>query len=75
MVSFICIRNGDFTQMRCRETGVCYSLERVGSDYVIRNSGWEIARLRNSRDMAVLFIEQKAELDFRTIQAESAYNS
>lgn len=68
-VSFVSTRNGDETQMRCRETGVVYSLARIGLEYVIRNSGVEIARLLNSRDMAINYIEQTALLDFRTVQA------
>lgn len=69
-VSFTTIRNGDETQMRCDQTGVVYSFERDGVEYVIRNSGVEIARLLNSRDMAISFIGQTAALDFRTAQAD-----
>lgn len=69
-------RVGDFTSVRCEETGVVYSFERVGREYVIRNSGVEVARLLNSRDMAFSYIEQLAALDFRTVQAEcGAYSA
>lgn len=75
-VTFDQRREGDVTHLRCNETGVCYSIERVASDYVIRNSGVELTRLRNSRDMALLFVEQTARLDFLSAQGDAgAYSA
>lgn len=59
------------TEFRCNETGVCYQLESTADGYIIYNSGNAVAH-RTERQMGVTFIEQLAELDFRTAQAEGA---
>jgi hypothetical protein len=59
------------TEFRCNETGVCYQLETTPGGYVIRNSG-KVVSHRTMREVAVAYIEQQAELDFRTAQADSA---
>lgn len=61
------------TEFRCNETGVAYQLETTADGYVIRNSGHVVAH-RTDRDLAVNYIEQQAELDFRTAQADSAFS-
>lgn len=60
------------TEFRCNETGVCYQLETTPGGYVIRNSG-KVVSHRNDRALAVTYIEQQAELDFRTAQSDSAF--
>jgi hypothetical protein len=61
------------TEFLCNETGVCYQLETTADGYVIRNSGNVVAH-RTERPLAVTYIEQQAELDFRTAQTESAWD-
>lgn len=60
------------TDYRCNETGVHYQIEQTGDGYVILNSGNVVAH-RTERPMAVDYIEQQAELDFRTAQSDSAF--
>lgn len=62
------------TEFRCNETGVCYQLETTADGYVIRNSGNVVAH-RTERPLAVKYIEQQAELDFRVAQADSAFST
>jgi hypothetical protein len=57
---------------RCNETGVHYQIERTRDGYVVLNSGNVVAH-RTERQMCVTYIEQQAELDFRTAQADSAF--
>lgn len=73
-VSFTQIQRRDREDFRCRETGVCYSLEssRELDCYIVRNSG-EAIGTRNHRHEALDLIEQSAALDFATAQAESAW--
>jgi hypothetical protein len=72
-VTFTCRKLSDrVDDFRCNETGVHYQIERTGDGYVILNSGNVVAH-RTERPMAVTYIEQQAELDFRTAQAESAF--
>lgn len=61
------------TEFRCNETGVCYQLETTADGYAIRNSGNVVAH-RTERSLAVTYIEQQAELDFRVAQADSAFS-
>lgn len=58
---------------RCNETGVHYQIERRGDGYLVRNSG-KVVACRSDRDDAITFIEQLANLDFRTAQADSAFS-
>lgn len=60
------------TDFRCNETGVHYQLESTPDGYIIYNSGNAVAH-RTERQMGVTFIEQLAELDFRTAQSESSF--
>lgn len=72
-VSFVTRRLSDkVTDYRCRETGVHYQIEQTGDGYVILNSGNVVAH-RTERPMCVRYIEQQAELDFRTAQSDSAF--
>jgi hypothetical protein len=72
-VTFTCRKLSDtLDDFRCNETGVHYQIEQTGDGYVIRNSGNVVAH-RTERPMCVNYIEQQAELDFRTAQADSAF--
>lgn len=72
-VTFTSRRIDSFTdEYRCNETGVCYRIERVDQGYVIRNSGNVVAH-RSDRALAMTYIEQEAELDFRVAQADSTF--
>lgn len=74
-VTFKCRKLSDsLDDFRCIETGVHYQIERTGDGYVIRNSGNTVAH-RTERPLAVNYIEQQAELDFRVAQADSAFSS
>lgn len=73
-VTFKCRKLSDsLDDFRCNETGVHYQIERTGDGYVIRNSGNVVAH-RTDRAVAVTYIEQQAELDFRVAQADSAFS-
>lgn len=70
-VTFTCRKvSSTRDDMRCNETGVHYQIDRTADGYVIYNSGNAVAH-RTERDMAVTYIEQQAELDFRVAQADS----
>jgi len=72
-VTFTCRKlSNRVDDFRCNETGVHYQIERTGDGYGIYNSGNPVAH-RTERPMAVTYIEQQAELDFRTAQAESSF--
>lgn len=57
---------------RCNETGVHYQIDRTADGYVIYNSGNPVAH-RTERSMCLTYIEQQAELDFRTAQADTFF--
>jgi len=72
-VTFTCRKlSNTVDDYRCNETGVHYQIERTGDGYIISNSGNVVAH-RTERPIAVTYIEQQAELDFRTAQSESSF--
>lgn len=72
-VTFTCRKVSETVDdFRCNETGVHYQIELTGDGYAILNSGNVVAH-RTERPMAVTYIEQQAELDFRVAQADSAF--